>query len=47
MQDDSRHLARAMFMSSGTLAHLRDVATKFYSLEQLAGSIAKSFDEPI
>jgi len=47
VQDDSRHLARAMFMSSGTLAHLRDVATKFYSLEQLAGSIAKSFDEPI
>ncbi|MCA9756276.1 MAG: FAD-dependent monooxygenase [Candidatus Eisenbacteria bacterium] len=47
IQDDSRHLARAMFVKSGTLAHIRDLITKHYSLEQLAKSIAKAFDEPI
>lgn len=46
-QNDSRHLAKMMFIKSATVAHIRDVATKFYSLEQLAGSIAKAFDEPI
>lgn len=46
-QADSRHLAKMMFIKSATVAHIRDVATKFYSLEQLAGSIAKAFDEPI
>ena len=35
------------FIKSATVAHIRDVATKFYSLEQLASSIAKAFDEPI
>ncbi|QDT76632.1 FAD-dependent urate hydroxylase [Gimesia maris] len=46
-QNDSRHLAKMMFIKSATVAHIRDVATKFYSLEQLASSIAKAFDEPI
>ncbi|WP_339731061.1 FAD-dependent monooxygenase [uncultured Gimesia sp.] len=46
-QSDSRHLAKMMFIKSATVAHIRDVATKFYSLEQLASSIAKAFDEPI
>ncbi|QDU94910.1 FAD-dependent oxidoreductase [Lignipirellula cremea] len=47
IQDDSRHLARTMFLKSSTLSHIRNLATKFYSLEQLAGSIAKAFDQPI
>ncbi|GJL82636.1 MAG: oxidoreductase [marine bacterium B5-7] len=47
IQDDSRRLARTMFVKSSTVAHIRDLATKFYSLERLAGSIAKAFDEPI
>ena len=47
IQDDSRRLARTMFVKSPSIAHIRDLATKFYSLEGLAGSIAKAFDEPI
>lgn len=47
IQDDSRRLARAMFVKSGTIAHIRDLATRFYSLERLAGSIAHAFAEPI
>ncbi len=47
IQEDSRRLARAMFVKSASIAHVRDLITKFYSLERLAGSIAKSFDEPI
>lgn len=46
-QDDSRHLARAMFVRSATLAHVRDIVTRFYSVEGLAGSIASAFGEPI
>ncbi|MCB0717689.1 MAG: FAD-dependent monooxygenase [Bacteroidetes bacterium] len=47
VQSDSRRLARAMFIESPTLGRLRDLATRFYSLEGLAGSIAKAFDQPI
>lgn len=47
IQDESRRLARTMFVKSASIAHLRDLITKFYSLEGLAGSIAKAFDEPI
>ena len=47
VQADSRKLAKMMFVKSAPLARVRDLATKFYSLEQLAGSIAKAFDEPI
>ena len=47
VQSDSRRLARAMFIESPTLGRLRDLATRFYSLEGLAGSIAKAFDQSI
>lgn len=47
IQDDSRRLARTMFVKSASIAHIRNLAAKFYSLEQLAGSIARAFDEPI
>jgi 2-polyprenyl-6-methoxyphenol hydroxylase-like FAD-dependent oxidoreductase len=47
IQDDSRHLARTMFIESAPVAKIRDLATKFYSIERLAGSLAKAFDEPI
>lgn len=47
IQDDSRRLASAKFVKSETVARLRDLATKFYSIESLAGSIAKAFGEPI
>ncbi|MEJ2640916.1 MAG: NAD(P)-binding protein [Desulfosarcinaceae bacterium] len=47
VQDDSRRLARTMFVKSAPIAHIRDLATKLYSLEGLAASIAKAFDEPI
>ncbi len=46
-QDDSRHMARMMFIESVPLAWGRDQALKFYSLEQLAKQIAKIFDQPI
>ena len=47
IQDDSRSLGRSMFVKSATVAHIRDLATRFYSIERLAGSIAQAFDEPI
>ncbi len=47
IQDDSRRLARVMFVKSATVSRMRSLVTRFYSLEQLAGSMAKSFDEPI
>ena len=47
IQDDSRRLAQMMFVKSATVAHMRNLATKLYSLEQLAGSIAKALNEPI
>ncbi len=47
IQDDSRRLARTMFIKSASIAYIRNLVTKFYSLERLAGSIAKAFDEPI
>jgi 2-polyprenyl-6-methoxyphenol hydroxylase-like FAD-dependent oxidoreductase len=47
IQDESRRLARTMFVKSATVAHIRDLVTRFYSLERLAGSIAEAFDEPI
>jgi 2-polyprenyl-6-methoxyphenol hydroxylase-like FAD-dependent oxidoreductase len=47
IQDDSRRLARTMFVRSASIAHIRDLATRMYSLERLAGSIARAFDEPI
>lgn len=47
VQGESRQLARMMFVESGMLAWGRDQLTKLYSIKQLAGSIAKAFDEPI
>lgn len=47
IQEDSRRLARAMFVKSASIAHVRNLIAKFYSLEQLAGSMSKWFDEPI
>lgn len=47
IQTDSRRLARLMFIKSATAASVRNWATRFYSLEQLAGSMAKAFGEPI
>ena len=47
IQDDSRKLARMMFVQSGPIAALRDFATRFYSLEMLAADLTKAFDQPI
>ena len=47
IQDDSRRLGRTMFVKSATVARIRNLATRFYSIERLAGSIAQAFDEPI
>ena len=47
IQDESRRLARTMFVKSPPLAHVRNLATKLYSVEGLAGSIADAFAEPI
>jgi 2-polyprenyl-6-methoxyphenol hydroxylase-like FAD-dependent oxidoreductase len=46
-QDDSRHMARMMFIENVPLAWGRDKALKFYSLEQLVKQIAKIFEQPI
>jgi 2-polyprenyl-6-methoxyphenol hydroxylase-like FAD-dependent oxidoreductase len=46
-QDDSRHLARMMFIENMPLAWGRDQALKFYSIEQLVAQIAKIFEQPI
>ncbi len=47
IQGDSRGLARWMFVSGSSLARLRDFAVRFYSLESLVSSLARSFEEPI
>lgn len=47
IQNNSRSLARTMFVKSATVAHLRNLVTKFFSLEQLLSSIEKAFNEPI
>jgi FAD-dependent urate hydroxylase len=46
-QNDSRHMARMMFIENVPLAWGRDQALKFYSLEQLVKQIAKIFEQPI
>lgn len=46
-QDDSRHMARMMFIETAPLAWGRDQALKFYSLDQLVKQIAKIFEQPI
>jgi len=47
IQDESRRLARFMFVKSAAVARARDLVLRLYSLDRLAGSIAKAFDEPI
>jgi 2-polyprenyl-6-methoxyphenol hydroxylase-like FAD-dependent oxidoreductase len=46
-QEDSRKLARMMFLSSQPMAWARDQLLKVYSLEMLAKQIVKSLEEPI
>ena len=46
-QNDSRHMARMMFIENVPLAWGRDQTLKFYSLEQLVKQIAKIFEQPI
>ena len=47
IHDDSRRLARTMFLKSRTEAGIRDLLIKFCSLDRLAGSIEDAFDEPM
>ena len=47
IQDDSRKLARMMFVSSAPVALTRNIALRFYSLEMFAKNLAKAFDGPI
>ncbi len=47
IQTDSRRLARLMFVNSAPIALVRNLITRFSSLEALARSIARAFDEPI
>ncbi len=47
LQEESRRLARWMFVSSRLGSKVRNVALRFYSLEMFAKSIAQAFDEPI
>jgi hypothetical protein len=44
---DSRNLARLMFVESTTVASVRNLASRFMSLEMAMGSIVKAFEEPI
>lgn len=46
-QDDSRKMAHMMFIESAPLAWGRNMALKFYSLEELVKQIAKTFEQPI
>lgn len=46
-QNASRQLSRMMFVRSKWIASARNLACKFYSIQQLVGSLAKSFNEPI
>ena len=47
IQSDSRGLARMMFVRSSSIAAIRDLAARFYTLEMLASDLAKSFETPI
>jgi 2-polyprenyl-6-methoxyphenol hydroxylase-like FAD-dependent oxidoreductase len=47
IQDDSRKLARLMFVSSSPIAAIRNYASKFMTLEMAMGSITKAFEQPI
>lgn len=47
IQDDSRKLARLMFVSSAPVSAIRNFASRFMTLEMAMGSITRAFDEPI
>lgn len=47
IQDDSRKLAKLMFVKSAPVAAVRNYASRFMSLEMAMGAITKAFDEPI
>lgn len=47
IQDDSRNLARLMFVKSAPMAAVRNYASRLMTLEMAMGSITKAFDEPI
>lgn len=46
-QNDSRRLAKMMFVSSSAMAWMRNSFTRFMSAESLMNNIIKGFDEPI
>ncbi|MBN2745361.1 MAG: FAD-dependent monooxygenase [Bacteroidales bacterium] len=43
-QEDSRKLAKLMFVKSGLIAGVRDYAFRFYSIKQLAKNISKTIE---
>lgn len=47
IQDQSRWLARLMFIQSRALAHVRDRALRFFSMEQMIGPLIKNLEKPI
>ena len=47
IQEDSRKLARLMFVKSAPVASIRNYASRFMSLEMVMGSIIKAFEQPI
>jgi 2-polyprenyl-6-methoxyphenol hydroxylase-like FAD-dependent oxidoreductase len=47
IQDDSRRLAKLMFVRSSTVAAVRNYVSKFMSLETVMKSITRAFEEPI
>ena len=46
-QDDSRRLAKLIFIGSLPLAWTRDQAMKFFTVEMLIRDIARIIEEPI
>ena len=47
IQDESRTLAKLMFIESAALTSLRNFATRFVTVESFIGSIVRAFDEPL
>lgn len=47
IQDDSRRLARIMFVKSTPLAAVRNLAAHFISLETAMGAIVRAFEQPL
>jgi 2-polyprenyl-6-methoxyphenol hydroxylase-like FAD-dependent oxidoreductase len=47
LQENSRTLARWMFVANGIVARIRDVALRFYTMEQALRPIVEAMNEPI